>query len=34
MHVMLRVKNLDEAMRFYSALFDAEPTTQKPDYAK
>jgi catechol 2,3-dioxygenase-like lactoylglutathione lyase family enzyme len=34
MHVMLRVKNLDEATRFYSSLFDAEPTTQKPDYAK
>lgn len=34
MHVMLRVKDLDEATRFYSALFDAEPTTQKPDYAK
>lgn len=34
MHVMLRVKNLDEAMRFYSSLFDAEPTKRKPDYAK
>jgi catechol 2,3-dioxygenase-like lactoylglutathione lyase family enzyme len=34
MHVMLRVKDLDEATRFYSSLFDAEPTTQKPDYAK
>jgi len=34
MHVMLRVKNLDEATRFYSSLFDTAPTTQKPDYAK
>ncbi|MFB6280060.1 MAG: ArsI/CadI family heavy metal resistance metalloenzyme [Salinibacter sp.] len=34
MHVMLRVKDLDEATRFYSSLFDAAPTTQKPDYAK
>lgn len=31
---MLRVKDLDEAARFYSSLFDTEPTTQKPDYAK
>ncbi len=34
MHVMLRVKDLEEATRFYSSLFDAEPTTRKPDYAK
>ena len=34
MHVMLRVKDLDEAARFYSRLFDAQPTTRKPDYAK
>lgn len=34
MHVMLRVKDLDEAMRFYSALFGAQPTTRKSDYAK
>ena len=34
MHVMLRVKDLDEATRFYSALFGTEPTTRKPDYAK
>ena len=34
MHAMLRVKDLDEAVRFYSRLFDAEPTTRKPDYAK
>ena len=34
MHVMLRVKDLDEATRFYNSLFDATPTVQKPDYAK
>ena len=34
MHVMLRVKDLGEATRFYSSLFDSEPTKRKPDYAK
>jgi catechol 2,3-dioxygenase-like lactoylglutathione lyase family enzyme len=34
MHVMLRVKDLDEATRFYRSLFAAEPTVQKADYAK
>jgi catechol 2,3-dioxygenase-like lactoylglutathione lyase family enzyme len=34
MHVMLRVKDLDEATRFYSSLFDAAPTKQEADYAK
>lgn len=34
MHVMLRVKALDEATRFYTSLFDAEPTVRKSDYAK
>lgn len=34
MHVMLRVKDLDEATRFYTSLFAAEPTTEKSDYAK
>jgi len=34
MHVMLRVKNLDESVNFYSALFDSAPTISKPDYAK
>ena len=33
-HVMLRVKNLDESVKFYSALFDSAPTVSKPDYAK
>lgn len=31
---MLRVKDLDEATRFYATLFDAPPTVQKSDYAK
>lgn len=34
MHVMLRVKNLKESAKFYSALFDSAPTVLKPDYAK
>lgn len=34
MHVMLRVKDLSEAARFYSSLFGTEPTTRKSDYAK
>jgi catechol 2,3-dioxygenase-like lactoylglutathione lyase family enzyme len=33
-HVHVSVKNLDESMRFYSAMFGAAPTVQKPDYAK
>lgn len=32
LHVNLKVKELDESVRFYSALFDAAPTL--PDYAK
>lgn len=31
---MVRVKNLGEGIRFYSALFDAPPAVSKPDYAK
>ena len=34
MHVMLRVKNLDQAITFYSALFASEPTKRRADYAK
>ena len=34
LHVMLQVKNLDESIRFYTALFGSEPTKQKSDYAK
>jgi catechol 2,3-dioxygenase-like lactoylglutathione lyase family enzyme len=33
-HVHVRVKNLQESIEFYNALFAAEPTVQKPDYAK
>lgn len=33
-HVHIRVKNLDESIRFYTSLFNAEPTVIKPDYAK
>ncbi|WP_034256754.1 ArsI/CadI family heavy metal resistance metalloenzyme [Adhaeribacter aquaticus] len=33
-HVNVRVKNLDESVAFYSALFASEPTVLKPDYAK
>ena len=34
MHVMLKVGNLDESLRFYRQLFAAEPTVIKTDYAK
>jgi catechol 2,3-dioxygenase-like lactoylglutathione lyase family enzyme len=34
MHVHVGVKNLDESIRFYSALFGAEPAKLKLDYAK
>ena len=34
LHVNLSVRALDESVRFYSQLFDAEPTVVKPDYAK
>ena len=34
LHVNLKVNELDESVRFYSTLFDAEPTVTKPDYAK
>jgi catechol 2,3-dioxygenase-like lactoylglutathione lyase family enzyme len=34
MHIHVGVKNLDESIRFYSALFGAEPAKLKPDYAK
>jgi len=33
-HVHVAVGNLAESVRFYSALFAAEPTVLKPDYAK
>jgi len=34
LHVSLDVKNVEESVRFYSALFDAPPTKLKPGYAK
>ena len=34
LHVNVAVENLDESIRFYSALFAAEPTVRKSDYAK
>ena len=33
-HVHVRVKNLDESIAFYNALFNTSPAIQKPDYAK
>jgi catechol 2,3-dioxygenase-like lactoylglutathione lyase family enzyme len=33
-HAHVSVTNLAESIRFYSALFGAEPTVTKPDYAK
>ncbi len=33
-HVHVSVPSLDEALRFYSTLFAAEPTVRKSDYAK
>lgn len=34
LHVHVGVTNLDSSIRFYSTLFDAEPTVTKDDYAK
>lgn len=33
-HVHIAVANLEDSIRFYSALFNTQPTVQKPDYAK
>lgn len=33
-HVHVRVKNLEESIDFYTALFNQTPTVLKPDYAK
>jgi catechol 2,3-dioxygenase-like lactoylglutathione lyase family enzyme len=33
-HVNLSVENLTESIRFYTALFEAEPLVRKDDYAK
>ena len=34
LHVHISVDNLAKAKEFYSALFGAQPTVDKPDYAK
>ena len=34
LHVSIGTADLDESVRFYSALFGCEPTVLKPDYAK
>lgn len=34
MHVHVGVKSIEESVRFYSALFGAEPAKVKPGYAK
>ena len=34
LHVHMSVADLEQSIRFYSTLFAAPPTTQKPDYAK
>lgn len=34
LHVHVAVDSLADSIRFYSGLFDAEPTVAKPDYAK
>ena len=33
-HVHVAVKELQDSIRFYSAMFGAEPSVVKPDYAK
>jgi catechol 2,3-dioxygenase-like lactoylglutathione lyase family enzyme len=34
LHVHIAVDNLEENIRFYSALFQTEPSVRKTDYAK
>ena len=34
LHVHVGVNDLDQSIRFYSTLFNSEPTVTKPDYAK
>ena len=34
LHVHVSVADLDQSIRFYSALFATLPTVTKPDYAK
>src|SRR3954470_6910696 len=33
-HLSLDVKNVEDSVRFYSILFDTQPTKQKAGYAK
>src|ERR671927_1707934 len=33
-HVHVAVHDLEQSIRFYSALFGAQPAVKKPDYAK
>ena len=33
-HVHVAVRDLEQSVRFYSAMFGSEPTVTKPDYAK
>ena len=33
-HVHVAVSDLEQSIRFYTALFGAEPAVKKPDYAK
>lgn len=33
-HVHVSVENMDQSVAFYSAMFGADPTVSKPDYAK
>jgi catechol 2,3-dioxygenase-like lactoylglutathione lyase family enzyme len=34
LHVMIKVRDLDESLAFYRELFAAEPTVRRDDYAK
>ena len=34
LHVHVGVHDIEQSIRFYKALFDAEPTVKKDDYAK
>jgi len=34
LHVNVAVSDLEASVRFYTSLFDAEPTRLEPDYAK
>jgi catechol 2,3-dioxygenase-like lactoylglutathione lyase family enzyme len=34
LHIHVSVSDLEQSTRFYAALFAAEPTVRKPDYAK